>query len=206
MSLEAKKLVSSKGIRGKQAGIVGLPWFSPASHCGYSGNKNWQLHYNFRIVPGILLIQCIQERQKPSWRRCDVACLQGYFTYAHHGIEKQLGVSLVRANKTSHYVASWCRQPGGTSEDFQLFRDQFDHIRNQHKGKKKLPSVHVLKDFNFRDIDWPDRLNKSCSALSQSEGQMLIDIMNDRGLEQLVHFLTREKKILWIYYSLLCLV
>ena len=78
----------------------------------------------------------------------------------------------VFANKTSHYVASWYRQPGGTSEDFQLFRDQLDHIRNQHKGKK-LPSVHVLGDFNFRDIDWPDRLNKSGSALSQSEGQML---------------------------------
>ena len=47
----------------------------------------------------------------------------------------------VFSNKTSHYVASWYRQPqaGGTSEDFQLFRDQPDHIRNQHKGKKKLP-------------------------------------------------------------------
>ena len=61
----------------------------------------------------------------------------------------------VFANQTSHYVASWYRQPGGTSEDFQLFRDQLDHIRNQHKGKK-LPSAHALGDFKFRDIDWPD--------------------------------------------------
>ena len=91
----------------------------------------------------------------------------------------------VFANKTSHYVASWYWQPGGTSEDFQLFRDQLDHIRNQHKSKK-LPSVHVLGNFNFREIDWSDRLNKSCSALSQSEGQLLIDIMNDHGLEQLL--------------------
>ena len=60
--------------------------------------------------------------------------------------------------------------------------------------KKRLPSVHVLGDFNFRDIDWPHRLNKSDSALSQSEGQMLADIMNDHGLEQLVHFPTRDKK------------
>ena len=42
----------------------------------------------------------------------------------------------VFANKSSHYVASWYRQLGGTSEDFQLFRDQLNHIRNQHKGKK----------------------------------------------------------------------
>ena len=97
------------------------------------------------------------------------------------------------ANKTSHYVASWYRQPGDTSEDFQLFRDQLDHIRNQYKGNK-LPSVHVLGGFRFRDIDWRDRLNKSGSAVSQSEGQMLIDIMNDHGLDQLVHFPIREKK------------
>ena len=91
------------------------------------------------------------------------------------------------AKKTSHYVAIWYRQPNGTSEDFQLFRDQLDNIRNQHKGNK-LPSVHVLGDFNFKDIDWPDRLNKSGAALSQSKGKILKDIMNDHGLEQLVHF------------------
>ena len=32
--------------------------------------------------------------------------------------------------------------------------------------------------------------------LSQSEGQILIDIMNDHSLEQLVHFPTREKNTL----------
>ena len=92
-------------------------------------------------------------------------------------------------NKTSPYVAIWYRQPNGTSEDFQLFRDQLDHIRNQHKGNK-LPSVHVRGDFHFSDIDWLDRLNKSGAALSQSEEKMLINIMNDHGLEQLVHFPT----------------
>ena len=95
----------------------------------------------------------------------------------------------VFVNKTSHYVASWYRPPGGSSEDFYLFGDQLDQIRNKHKGNK-LPSVHVLGDFNFKDIAWPDRLNKSGSMLSQSEGQMLIDIMNDHGLEQMVHFTT----------------
>ena len=40
------------------------------------------------------------------------------------------------ANKSSHYVASCYRQPNGTCEDFQLFRDQFDHIKSQHKDKK----------------------------------------------------------------------
>ena len=89
-------------------------------------------------------------------------------------------------------MASWYRQNGGTSEDFQLFRDQLDHIRNNIKVLNSS-QFYVLGDFNFRDIDWPDRLNKSVSALSQSEGQMLIDILNDHGLE-LVHFPTREKK------------
>ena len=99
----------------------------------------------------------------------------------------------VIANKTSHYVASWCHPLGGSSEDFQLFHDQLDQIRNEHKGNK-LPSVHVLGD--FKDIAWPDRLNKSGSMLNQSERQMLTDIMNDHGLEQFVHFPTREKNTL----------
>ena len=55
---------------------------------------------------------------------------------------------------------------------------------------------NLLGDFNFKDIDWPDRLSKSGSTLSQSEGQILIDIMNDHGLEQMVHFPTREKNTL----------
>ena len=54
----------------------------------------------------------------------------------------------VFANKTSHFVASWYRPPGSTSEEFQLFREQLDYIRTHHKGKK-LPSAHVLEDFNL---------------------------------------------------------
>ena len=39
-------------------------------------------------------------------------------------------------------------------------------------------------------------LKVSHVTLSQSEGQILIDIMNDHGLEQMVHFSTREKNTL----------
>ena len=99
----------------------------------------------------------------------------------------------VFANKTSHFVASWYRPPGSTSEEFQLFREQLNYIRTQGK---KLPSVHVLGEFNFKYIDWLDRLSKSDSTLSQSEGQILIHIMTDHGLEQMVHFPTREKNTL----------
>ena len=59
-----------------------------------------------------------------------------------------------------------------------------------------LELIHVLGDFNFRDIVWPDRLSKSGSSLSQTEGQILIDIMNDHGLEQSVNFPTRERNTL----------
>ena len=67
------------------------------------------------------------------------------------------------------------------------------NIKVKKKKKKKLTSVHILGDFNLSDMDWPDRLNKTGSVLSQSEGQMLIDTMNDHGLEQLVYFPPREK-------------
>ena len=99
----------------------------------------------------------------------------------------------VWANKTSHCIASWYREPSGSCEDFQLLRNQLEHIKTPHK---KLPSVHIVGDFNFRDIVWPNRLNKNWTMLSQSEGQVLVDIMNVHGLEQLVNFPTREENIL----------
>ena len=99
------------------------------------------------------------------------------------------------ANKSSNYVASWYRQPNGTVEDFQLLRDQLDHIKSQYKGKQ-LPSVHVLGDFNFREIAWPARLSKSGTMLRQFEGQMLLDIKDAHGLEQIIPFPTRDKNTL----------
>ena len=109
-------------------------------------------------------------------------------------IQNQFGWKCLE-KKTLPILWRWYRPPGSTSEEFQLFREQLDYIRTYHKGKK-LSSVHVLGAFNFKDIDWPDRLSKSGSTLSQSERQILTDIMNDHGLEQMVHFPTREKNIL----------
>ena len=50
----------------------------------------------------------------------------------------------VFANKTSHYVASWYRQPGGTSEDFQLFRDQLDHINSPRFRFQGISTLEIL--------------------------------------------------------------
>ena len=100
----------------------------------------------------------------------------------------------VLANKTSHFVASCYRPPGSTSEEFHLFREQLDNIRTHHKGKK-LPSIHVLGDSTSKiligQIDLANQVQRC-----QSEGQILIDVMNDHGLEQMVHFSTREKNTL----------
>ena len=67
------------------------------------------------------------------------------------------------------------------------FKSQLEKIKDMLKCNKP-PSVHILGDFNFCDIVWPDRLNKSGSPLSLSEGEKFIEILND----QLVHFRTRE--------------
>ena len=108
------------------------------------------------------------------------------------------------ANKTSHFVASWYHPPGGDLEklDSQLtsFKSQLEKIKDRHKGNK-LPSVHILGDFNFCDIVWPDILSKSRSPLSLSEGEEFIAILNDHHLEQLVHFPTREKNTLDLIIS-----
>ena len=81
--------------------------------------------------------------------------------------------------------------------EIELLRSQLQKIKSMHTGNNPPPpSVHVLGDFNFGDIVWPDMLNKSGSPLSPSEGEILIEIMNDYGLEQLVHFPTRKRNTL----------
>ena len=84
----------------------------------------------------------------------------------------------VFTNKTSHFVASWYQPPGRNltelTSEIDLLRSQLQQIKCMHKGNKP-PSVHVLGDFNFGDIVWPDRLNKSGSLLSPSEGEILIE-------------------------------
>ena len=63
----------------------------------------------------------------------------------------------VFANKTSlHSKLVWRTQ--WSCKDFQHIRNQLEHIKSQHKN---LPSVHILGDFNFRGIVWPDRLNEN---------------------------------------------
>ena len=59
----------------------------------------------------------------------------------------------------------------------------------------------MLENFNFKDIALLDRLNKSGSVLTQSEGQIVIDVINVHSLEQLVQFRTREKNTLDLMFT-----
>ena len=59
------------------------------------------------------------------------------------------------------------------------------------------PLVHVLGDFDFRDIVWPETdQTKLIHCLVNFLGEILTEIVNDYGLEQLVHFPTRERNTL----------
>ena len=62
-----------------------------------------------------------------------------------------------------------------SSEDFQLFRDQLEQIRNTHKGGKH-PLAHVLGDFNFKDSEWPGR----CSVESGPSKKGLVTDRNTK--------------------------
>ena len=77
----------------------------------------------------------------------------------------------------------------------ELFKNQLEKVKTLHKGNKPR-SVHVLGDFNFRDIVWPDRLNKQGFSLSMSEGAKLVQLISDHELEQVVHFPTRGQNTL----------
>ena len=104
----------------------------------------------------------------------------------------------VFANKTSHFVASWYRPPDGKIEELELFKNQLEKVKTLQKGNNPPPSVHVLGDFNFRDIVWPDGLNKQGFSFSMSEGAQLVEIISDHELEQVVHSPPQEDKTHWI--------
>ena len=57
---------------------------------------------------------------------------------------------------------------------------------------KDIPHMPLTELDNDSESVWRYCLSKSESSFSQTEGQILIDIMNDHGLEQLANFLTRE--------------
>ena len=42
------------------------------------------------------------------------------------------------------------------SSSNKSFEGQLDKIKDIHKENSPPPSVHVLGDFNFSDIVWPD--------------------------------------------------
>ena len=102
----------------------------------------------------------------------------------------------VFANKTYHFVASWYRPPGGDvatlESQLTLFKSQLEKVKGIHKGNKPPQSI-FWGPSNFYDIVWTDRLNKSGSPLSLTEGEKFIEILNDHHLEQLVPFPTRER-------------
>ena len=70
----------------------------------------------------------------------------------------------VFANKTSHFVASWLEKP---ESQLPSIESQFEKIKDIHKGNK-FPSVHILGDFNFCDIVWPDRLTQQIRFTTES--------------------------------------
>ena len=80
----------------------------------------------------------------------------------------------VFTNKTSHFVASWYQPPGSgrnlaeLTSEIGLSRSQLQKIKCMHKGNKP-PSVHVLGDFNFGDIVWPDQYQNSLLVTRQND-------------------------------------
>ena len=70
-------------------------------------------------------------------------------------------------------------------------------IKNKLLKHEKLINLNKPPQFIFWGTStWPDRLNKSGSPLSLSEGEKFIEILNDHHLEQLFHFPTRERNTL----------
>jgi exonuclease III len=98
-------------------------------------------------------------------------------------------------NGKTHYIGNWYRAPNSPSNHMTLLKDQLDNIRNRH-NKNKQPQIHVLGDYNFGNINWDSKLNNNGKCLAPSEGQTLIDILDEHNAEQQVKVDTRENRTL----------
>ena len=107
----------------------------------------------------------------------------------------------IKIGESFHYVGNWYRAPNKKADDIELLRGQLEKIENELGKGSKRPKIHILGDFNYRSIKWPKTIHLEGRNLYPSEGQTLINIMNDHALEQLVNFPTRENKILDLILS-----
>ena len=110
----------------------------------------------------ILHIQWIQERQNPSRQVCDTNCSRGYFTYAHHGTGKELGCQFELKCSQTKLLIMWQAGAGNLVVPVKIFNcsEISLTISLTNTKVKKKPSVHVSRDFNFRDIDWLDQAQR----------------------------------------------
>lgn len=106
----------------------------------------------------------------------------------------------IKVKDTHHYIGSWYRPPDTDCEGFSLFEAQLRKIRSTHRTDKH-PKIHLMGDFNFRNIDWSTGLNKNGGSLSQSDGMVLIDALNEHGLQQMVNFPTRGENCLDLFLT-----
>ena len=78
--------------------------------------------------------------------------------------------------------------PNRSVEDVRSIPVHLDQSRSLRAGKY-IPTIHVIGYFNLFTL-----LLSKATWLSQTEGQILIDIINDIGLEQRIDFPTSEAK------------
>ena len=113
----------------------------------------------------------------------------------------------VFANKTSHFVASWYRPPGGDLTELEShlvsFKSQLKKIKDLHKGIKHPQSIFCGTSTSVILFGrQTQQIRFTVESISLSEGKMFIDILNDHHLEQLVHYRTKERKALDLITSL----
>ena len=81
----------------------------------------------------------------------------------------------IATNGQTHYICSYYKPPDQPVEDLTAPRDQLNEVCQSHPPEKQ-PPIHVMGDFNFRNIDWVKVIHKNRNQLSDTEGLVLIDM------------------------------
>ena len=106
----------------------------------------------------------------------------------------------IKIQGKTHFISSWYRPPNAPHDMIYQLKEQIDNTLKSRKHEQ--PYIHIMGDFNYPKIDWEELVNKvDGSCLCDSEGQSLIDIMNEASMEQLISFPTRGNNILDLFIT-----
>ena len=101
-------------------------------------------------------------------------------------------ISITLQSKKNLHIASYYRPPNATEESIINLRNSLQKLRT----KSKQNPIIIIGDFNIPHVDWDTLTTIPTPGASTKNSNLLLELVNDYGLDQTVRGPTRGKNTL----------